>query len=287
MVSISNIPIDIIHLVAEQLTTQGSSPGEIKRHLAACRLTCRLFAQIFEPYLFRNGVFADNSVYDGRRSACRAWKLLQAIKNRPELANHVRNFTLSLSMPSAPPYIPAILEHMGKLERLEVNGKGSAEGEIDWMDLEAPLRTVLTKLVVDGECLRELAFEQIASIPSALVLGAPHLTKISLRAGSIQDEGDAEPETSLSSDASEHEPFAFDISFSNTRSVSGWLSTLPSPHPFLGKMRYLKVTHNAEEEPHLNEILRICGRNGSCLEVLDITFHPKVGCELFLCRYLL
>jgi len=70
------------------------------------------------------------------------------------LANHVRQFTLSLSMTQTHADVPKILKKLGRLEKLEVNGKARPGGQIQWTYLSVPLKDALTTLIVEAPDLR-------------------------------------------------------------------------------------------------------------------------------------
>ena len=285
MSSIQDIPFDILELIAEQYARQTASAGETKRHLATCRLASRTFAKIFEPYLFRDGVFRDETAYNSPRTSRRACNILQVMTKRPSLGNHVKKFTLSLSMETTHRHLPTILGKMGRLQSLEVKAGENSTGTIDWRHLFVPLKRELTKLVSERECLRELVFERIASIPHSLLLHTPHLKQMTLRAVNMQYQDNTKAENrKFSGIAAPREQFDLDISFSPAQWIEVWLSAMSNQQSFLGRIRCLKVTYSLEDELHVSEILRICGRYGESLEVLDVTFlRSELNCTSHLC----
>jgi len=73
--------------------------------------------------------------------------------------------------------------------------------------------------------------------------------------------------------ATERALFELNLSFVKMSSFKEWLSGLSNPQRFLGKMRSLKVTHFADDDINLNDILAMCGRYADSLTGFDVTLQ--------------
>ena len=277
MVPLTNIPLEVFELIADQVVSRPGPEREIKQDLIACRLTSRGFARFFEPYLFRSGAFTSGPTFgSGSRTHRRARVLLEILTKRQILSNHVKQFTLCLTMGITPPDLPEILNKLRRLERLEIKGR-PVTGEIQWRSLSVPLKVALTSLIVEGPGLLELVIDQIQEVPADLILKSSSLTKIGLPFASfcytadvdthnVKESGDTAP--------TQRAMFDLDLSFAKMNSIRTWFSGLSNPKVFLGKMRSLRLQHDFQDDVHLKEIMGICGRHAELLTVFDVTFPP-------------
>ena len=271
------VPLDIVDLIAQRIESECATGEATLGVVKACRLVNRTFADGFERCLFHQGTFTDASSHNMEGTTRHATSLLDLLNRRPDIVNHVKQFSIRLSDSVTHPLLPLILEKLNRVEDLALDGSGSSAGHIDWSALSEELREALLALA-HGPQIKVLRMEYIQLLPATVILNSHGLSKLALIGSSDLYREDMEDSLSRTSPGT---MFDLDISWANTESIIGWLSRIDHPGDLLGGLRSLRTKHLVKNDPHINAIISLCGRHSLSLESVDITLHQNEGGERF------